>query len=99
MDCYVFTASVKPQYQDNPSRTVIKHLDTYFDKSNFQVVAREYRLAYSATVYDFDVTMKIELIKHEDVYVPSIVQYDGQWDIPARKPEISKFTIDFFEYK
>jgi len=97
IDCYVFSVNVKPN--ERTGKTVIKHLETYFDKNTFQVVARNYRLAYSTLVYDFDVTMNIKLKKWGESYVPEFIQYDGNWDIPGRKPEISKFKISFEDYE
>ncbi len=99
VDCYVFSATVKPKYFNKPNKTVIKNLVTFIDKSDFQVVARDYRLAYATAVYDFDVRMKIELIKLGEKYLPTLIEYDGNWDIPTQKPEIAKFTIRFFDYE
>ncbi len=99
IDCYVFSATVKPEFQNKKEgKTVIKSLETYFDKASFQVVARDYQLRYATAVYDFDVKMKIELQQFNGQYVPTLITYDGQWDIPAKKPEIGKFSIRFWEY-
>ena len=99
IDCYVFKAIVKPEFQiRKKDKTVIKDLETYFDKSTFQVVARHYQLAYAGAAFDFDVTMDIELDKVLDQYIPISIVYDGWWDVPARKPEISKFSILFGNY-
>lgn len=97
IDCYVFSAKVKPEYQTKQqNKTVIKELVTYFEKSNFQVVARNYQLKYSTIAYDFDVKMAIALKKIGADYLPEFIQYDGQWDIPAKSPEIAEFEIRFF---
>ncbi len=98
IDCYVFSVSLKPEFIKKEGKTVLKNLQTYFSKEDFQVVARDYRLAYNTAIYDFDVTMKIELGKFGQQYVPTLIQYDGNWDIPARKPEIAKFEIEFWNY-
>ncbi|MFT5167855.1 MAG: hypothetical protein ACI8P3_003093 [Saprospiraceae bacterium] len=100
IDCYVFAAVIKPEYQTKKEdKTVIKSLYTYFDKSNFQVVARTYQLKYYGTLFDFNVNMKIELRKFGELYVPEYLEYDGFWDIPAKKPEIAKFHARFYDYK
>ncbi len=99
-DCYVFTAEVKEEFkQRKVGKTVIKHLETYFAKEDFQIVARNLSLKYAAPVFDFDVNMAIELVKIGDQYFPSVINYDGNWDIPARRPEISQFTIRFYDLK
>lgn len=100
IECYVFSANVKTQYQNRKEgKTVIKSLYTYFDKSNFQVVARTYQLQYSGLLFDFDVNMKIELKKLGDRYVPEYLEYDGFWNVPLKKPEISKFHARFYHYE
>ncbi|MEM6967208.1 MAG: hypothetical protein AAF573_20770 [Bacteroidota bacterium] len=97
IDCYVFLAQVKPTTKD--SKTVIKHMETYFDKTTFQVIARNYHLEHAGTMFDFDVKMDIKLVKIKDQYVPEFIHYDGRWDIPMKKPEIFKFDIKFYEYE
>lgn len=95
-DCYVFTAKVKEEYQEKKEgKTIIKYLETYFEKETFQVLARNYQLAASTTFYDFDVTMRVKLTKVGDKYFPETVEYDGQWDIPLKKPEIAVFKAQF----
>ena len=98
IECYVFEAVVKPKFEDQ-NKVVIKHLKTYFDKSTFQVIARDYQLQYSAGLYQFDVTMNIELLKIDDKYYPSSIKYDGFWNVPIKKRESSKFTIQFFDFE
>lgn len=98
-DCYVFTAKVKDEFQNKKEgKTIIKYLETYFEKETFQVLARNYQLAASTTFYDFNVTMRVKLTKVGDKYFPETVEYDGQWDIPLKKPEIATFTAKF-DYK
>jgi hypothetical protein len=92
---YVFDASVKNEYVDKESKTVFKTLTTYFAKSDFQVLSRTYRLAYSTLIYMFDVTMHVDLVRIEGEYYPSFVQYRGTWNIPTKKRETGSFTINF----
>lgn len=100
IDCYVFAAKVKDEFLTKKvGKTVIKNLETFFDKETFQVIARNYQLQYAGALFDFDVSMKIKLSKLGEQYVPVFIHYDGQWDVPAKKPEISTFTIDFFDYR
>lgn len=96
---YSFSVKVKPEYIRKKDKTVIKYLKTYFDKENFQVLGREYQLAYSAALFEFDITMQIKLLKKGNEYYPERIKYDGFWDIPARKPEISKFSSAFSSYE
>ena len=91
-DCFVFQAVAKPEYRS--SKTIIKYLETYFDKTDFQVLARNYHLKYSS-LFDFDVKMKVELTQLGDKYLPALVEYNGNWKIPTQRREIVKFSIDF----
>ncbi len=101
IDCYVFGLTVKPEYQSKKTdKTVVKFLETYFEKKTFQVIARNYRVAYYGALFDFDVTMNVELKKLEDNYFPEFISYDGFWKVPTQKLEKAKFTIQLesFEY-
>jgi hypothetical protein len=99
IDCYIFEAKVKPKYLEKyKNRTVIKSLVTYFSKSDFQVVARDYHLAQRKPLYQFDVRMKIELGRYNENYVPQLIQYQGYWDIPAKKEERGAFTLRFSDF-
>lgn len=91
---YVFSAEVKPIYQHRKKdKTVIKSLQTYFDKTSFQVLARDYRLQYSGALFDFDVTMRIELQKVNEQYVPAFLSYDGNWKVAVKKRERVRFSM------
>ena len=92
---YVFSAKVKPNYLDyKEDKTVIKSLQTYFDKENFQVLARDYRLQYSGVLFDFDVTMRIELKQVDGKYVPAFLSYDGDWKVAMKKRERVRFSME-----
>ncbi len=97
IDCYAFIASPKQEYPTED--TVIKYMETYFEKSNFQVVARNYWLKYSGALFSFDVKMKIRLTKLGDTYLPTSVEYDGFWDVPLKTAERAKFNTVFSNIK
>ena len=98
VDCYVFSAEVKPKYEGK-NKVVIKNLKTYFDKSNFKVIGRDYQLAYSSGLYQFDVQMHVELTRLNGKYYPINITYDGFWNVPVKKREASKFQLQFFDFK
>ncbi len=98
VDCYVFEAVVKPEFE-NKNKVVIKQLKTFFDKSTFQVIGRDYQLQYSAGLYQFDVRMIIELLQIDEKYYPSSIQYEGFWNVPIKKREASQFTLQFFDFQ
>ncbi|MEL6864796.1 MAG: hypothetical protein AAFP19_10265 [Bacteroidota bacterium] len=98
-ECYIFTARVKPEYRERKEhKTVVKYLETYFDKNQFQVVARDYRVKYEGALFSFDVHMQIELDLWDSSYLPKRIKYDGYWDVPAKKPETAEFTIQFYNF-
>ncbi len=103
IDCYVFKIRVKEEAEKNDEDdTVVKYLDTYFDKSNMQIVGRTYRLKCDNWLYDFDVLMNIELTKINDKYYPIYIKYDGKWDVAFKSQEHCAFNAkmtDFFEKK
>ncbi len=97
-DCYLFTASVKPEFTDHKvDKTIIKHMETYFEKSTFQVVGRNYHMFYRGALFDFDVAMRVLLKKVNGQYLPTKIEYQGSWNIPTKKPEISRFSMEVFD--
>ncbi len=96
-DCYVFIAKVKPEAKSN--KTIIKYLETYFEKSTFQVIARQYQLQYAGAAFDFDVTMEVKLNKIGNQYIPEQLYYNGYWNVATKKPEIAKFTTRFYAFQ
>lgn len=93
-DCYVFRIAAKPDmHSHNNNATVIKYLETFFDKENFQIVGRNYHLKYAGAAFDFDIKMKVKIRANETTYFPYKVYYNGEWDIPFQKPEICEFIF------
>ncbi len=96
IDCYVFTVQVKDEYKNDKKSTVIRHLETYFSKEDFQVLARDYQVKYFGTLFDFDVFMHIDLTTKNNQYLPTFIQYDGWWNVPLKKKETAKFEILYY---
>ncbi len=90
-DCWVFSSDVKPDAGEN--NTVIKRMDTWFDKESGQVIAREYRIARASLILDFDITIRVDNTVISGVLVPTFVDYDGDWDIPFSKRELIRFQL------
>lgn len=100
IDCYVFSLDVKPEFKERKEKkTVIKQMRTYFEKSNFQVIARVYQLAYDGLFFSFDVNMEIDLDFVEGKYLPLRINYDGWWNVPFKKKEIGRFEVIFSDYQ
>lgn len=94
-ECYVFNVTAKPEYLENKNgKTIIKSLETYFDKETFQVIARNYTLAFVG-LFNFDVTMQIEVDKIGDYYLPIWIRYDGFFKVPTQRREDAVFESRF----
>lgn len=91
-DCYLFRAKPKTEYKDE---VVYNDLMTWFRKSDYSIMARDYSLSYKAGVYDFDVRMKVRLQKVGDKLLPLRIEYDGNWHVVMQDRERSKFSAVF----
>ena len=92
VDCYVFSVQKKPAAEKG-SDVVINALETWFDKKTMAIVARKYALSYFTPVFDFDVSMDVQLGMVNGFRVPVSISYNGFWDIPLRDPEIASIQI------
>lgn len=96
--CYVF--SIQPQEDKVKSdRVVVDQMVTWFDMKTLEVLARNYSLSYKAGVYDFDVSMEVEMTKFNGYTVPKTLRYRGNWDVIFKKRERALFTATLFDFK
>ena len=96
VECYSFIVSVKPEVErEHRDATVVKFLETYFDRKNYQVVGRNYHLVYQGFWFDFDVHMDVELTPDRANYLPKTIHYQGYWDVPMKKAERGSFELSF----
>ena len=72
---------------------------TWFDMVTLEVMARKYSLSYKAGVYDFDVSMEVDMTKFQGLTVPSVLRYKGNWDVIFKKRERAIFTATLFDFK
>ena len=91
--CWVFSAAAKPEFRDG--RTVIKTMDTWFDHVTNNVIARQYRIAHSSLILDFDIRIRVVNSIVDGALVPTQVDYDGDWDIPMKKRELVRFVLEY----
>ena len=78
---------------------VVDEMTTWFDVKNMEVLVRNYSLSYKAGVYDFDVTMEVEMGRVNDLLVPVILRYKGNWAVVFKKRERGEFTATLFDFK
>ena len=94
---YVF--SIMPKEESAKSdRLVVDQMITWFDMKTLEVQARNYSLSYKAGVYDFDVSMEVEMTKFTGLTVPKILRYKGDWDVIFKKREKALFTATLFDF-
>ncbi len=83
--CYLFSVQKKKTVKD--SKITIEYIHTYYDRRTMNIIARNYRIIDNTVLFSFDITIKIELDKIKNEYVPLLIQYQGEWDIPLKLPE------------
>lgn len=97
--CYVFTARAKKDLNSiDRGDIVINELITYFNKENFEIVGRKYSLSYKTLLFDFNVRMNVQMTKQQGLLIPSLVTYDGTWNVPFKKRETSVFIAKFHDF-
>lgn len=96
--CYVFSIIPKEEMAKN-DRVVVDQMITWFNMKTLEVLARNYSLSYKAGLYDFDVSMEVEMTKFEGLTVPKILRYKGNWDVIFKKRERAIFTATLFDFK
>ena len=64
-----------------------------------EVLNRQYALSYKAGVYDFEVSMDVEMTRVADLLVPKILRYKGNWDVIFKKRERAIFTATLFDFR
>lgn len=91
-DCYLFRAIPKPEHVRD---VVYNELSTWFRKSDYAILARDYALSFSAGIYDFDVKMKVRLQNAGGRLLPSRIEYDGNWHVFTKPRERARFIASF----
>lgn len=100
IECYVFKAKPKTSLNKKDKEyIVIKSLETWFNKSNFEIVKRDYHLANKTALFDFDVSIKVDLKTVENYLVPYHIEYDGFWNVAFNKLEKAKYRVGFFGFE
>jgi hypothetical protein len=96
---YVFNVVGKTEAEGgDPDKLVIDRMSTWFDYTSFDVISRTYSLSYSAGVYAFNVEMEVELTRFQELLVPYVIRYNGQWNVITKKKESSVFTATLFDF-
>jgi len=97
---YVFTVQPKADLGIfAKDRIVVDQMTTWFNPKTLEVLGRNYSLSYKAGVYDFNVSMEVELDYFNGLLVPKILRYKGNWDVIFKKRERGLFTATLFDFQ
>lgn len=95
-EALLFQQTVKPGREH---RVIVNEMKTWFADSSFQILGRNYSMSYRAGVYDFDVSMQVEMTRFGEWTVPSLIRYVGDWKILWKKRERGVFTATLFGFE
>lgn len=97
-NAYVFKIAAKPGLTESErDQLVFNSILTWFDADKMSIIARSYDLSYDAGVYDFNVQMEVEMSQFQDLWLPSLIRYTGDWKIAFKKRERGVFTATIFD--
>ena len=99
---YVYIFSIKPKedlgyFKRND--IVVDEMTTRFDAATMEVVGRTYSLSYGAGLYDFDVSIEVEMTHVGKLLVPETMRYKGNFSAVTKKRERGEFTATLFDFK
>ena len=99
INCYKFTIVPKENLGlFRKDEIVIDQMVTWFEIKSLEVLARNYTLSYKAGLYDFDVNMEVEMTHYQNLLVPKILRYKGNWNVIFKKREKAIFTATLFNF-
>ena len=97
---YVFTVKARDDLsRAQKDKIVINNMTTWFNQQTMDIVKRNYDLSYSAGVYDFNVQVEAELKRFGQYLVPTVLRYNGDWDVMFKKREKGIFTATLFDFR
>lgn len=98
--CYVFTITPKADLSAGEKNDiVIDEMITWFNAKTLEIIGRNYSLSYKAGVFDFAVSMEVQLEKTGEMLVPKVLRYKGYWDMIFKKAERAVFTATLFNFR
>jgi hypothetical protein len=97
-NCYVFRIISKTDIGSKKNRIVFDNITTWFNAKTMEIVARYYDLSYNTPAYDFDVHMEVEMTRFQELLVPKLITYNGNWKVAFKKRERGVFTASLFDF-
>ena len=97
--CYVFRIVPRADLiKSEKNDIVIDEITTWFNIENWEITARNYQLSFETGVYDFDIRMEVEMGHFNNLLVPVLIIYHGNWDVVLKKRERGVFTATLFDF-
>lgn len=98
--CYVFKITPRENLTSSErSKLVIDKMTTWFDPTDWQILARDYDLSYNAGLYSFDVQMEAVISKINGKAYPTVLRYSGTWKVIGKKRENASFTATLSDFQ
>jgi len=98
-ECYLL--KIRPQKDLSfwlSNKIVLTEMDTWFSVTDISVLGKSWKLNYNAGVYDFDVAMDVQLKRFGSLTVPTVMRYNGDWDVPFKRREKGVFTATLSDF-
>ncbi len=90
-ESFVFSITPKSEYKN---KVVYDELITWFRKSDYSIMARDYTLSFSTLFYSFDVKMMVRTRQISGKLYPVHIDYNGIWHIITQTPEHMHVVMD-----
>lgn len=98
--CYIFSITAKKDLSEGEKdMVVIDNMITWFNAKTMEVMARNYDMSYKAGVYDFAVSIEVQMTKYKEYLVPKVLRYKGNWDVIFKKRERGAFTATLYAFE
>lgn len=90
--CYVFEAIPKEEFR---TQVVYNLFRTWFRATDYSILAREYSLSYNTSVYNFDVSIYVNMKQVGNNLLPVSINYNGNWYAFSKGRERVNFKSKF----
>ena len=98
--CYVFRIVRRADLSKSERGDIVfDNITTWFNQKTMEIVGRTYDLSYDAGVYDFDVHMKVEMVKVGPYVVPYTLSYRGNWHLMFKGRERGVFNATLHDFR
>jgi hypothetical protein len=99
-DCYIFSITAKEDLTGSQrDKIVFDNMTTWFAAGSYEILARNYALSYNAGAYRFNVAMEVKLGWFGKLQVPTLLRYNGNWNVVFKAKEKGFFTATLYDFR